>query len=102
MKYRTKNGIEFENMPMEWAKRRVEKNPQKVIKNIDLIDFELKESHQCKVIVDYEDETIELSARVSMCCSYYKENGELKKKNIRWTVQGIDHNGNNIQLKIIL
>lgn len=102
MKYKTKNGFEFEHMPMEWAKRRIERNKEPDINNIELLNFELKENHKCLIVLEYKNqEKIKLDAKVSMCCTYVKKDGKLTKNNIRWTVQGIDYKGNNVQLRIL-
>lgn len=98
----TKEEVKFEVMPVIWAKRRHEKNNALIIESIEIKDFKYEKNHNCSVILKYENkDPITLEAKVHQNCSYRHVNGKLEEFNERWVVQGIDCNGNNIQLKIL-
>jgi hypothetical protein len=102
--YKTKENIEFEVMPMNWAKRRVETKIPPTITSLMLLDFKFSKSHNCKIEVAYSDgREVVLDALVHYSCSYkYKQDKKgLEEFNGRWNVQGLDSLGNNVLLKIL-
>lgn len=81
--------MKYEIRQLSWSKRRNHSEEKEALK-VSLIGFEKKPNHFCKMIVNYDDEEVELNARV-----IYNEIQDY------WVVSGINTKGNQCSIKII-
>ncbi len=92
------NKRKFIEMPQDWHKRRIPTEKKPTLINYEVIDFEKINNHACKMNVTFSDGSSDtLNARVH-CNRIY---GIDVDPNERWTVQGINHTGTSVLLKLI-
>ncbi len=88
-KMKNKEKINYEIRQLSWSKRRSHTEEKKAL-SVELVGFEKIENHMCKMLVDYEEEKVELNARVM-----YNEIQDF------WLVSGINTHGHQCTIKLL-
>lgn len=89
MRQKVIKDLNYEIRQLSWSKRR-KPNSEKEILSVELIGFEKIENNMCKMIVDYENEKVELTARV-----LYNDRQDF------WLVSGINTTGKQCTIKLV-
>lgn len=82
--------FKYEVRQLSWSKRRNHNTQESEVLDIELINFKKEDNHFCTMIVDYENEKIELNARV-----LYND-----RQNY-WVVAGINTKGKQCSIKLL-